>query len=402
MTTLEGRRVAVAASICLAAVTLVPLPAMAASSSSTPTCHGRPATLVGTDGPDDLVGTRGVDVIVARRGRDVIEGRGGDDVICGGSGQDRIVGGPGADVLRGNQDGDTLHGNGGDDVLIGGGGADTFPHANTLWGGPGDDVYVARSRFDILTWTSDLRPGRPVDVDLRAGTATGEGHDTIRSPNAGAGPRLGLPPGSTAFGTAADESFLGRDLVVHTGGGNDQVYGTGTIDAGAGNDRVEIENLSNVPLENPSVVKLGTGDDSVSIIDDALMPGTSVDGGPGTNVFRVYRSQDDGSFGLDLATGQLTMGSGSASVVGFTDADLTLPSPESVELDGTDGPNRLDLDLTSGAVTVRGRGGDDVISTGSGDDTVDGGWGDDTADTRAGTDTCVSVEAPTNCENVSP
>ena len=44
-----------------------------------PTCDGKPATIVGTAGPDVLHGTSGSDVVVALGGSDIVEGRGGDD-----------------------------------------------------------------------------------------------------------------------------------------------------------------------------------------------------------------------------------------------------------------------------------------------------------------------------------
>src|SRR4051794_29572196 len=62
---------------CLAASVVV-VPAVA----DTPSCNGRPATVVGTDGADEIVGTAGPDVIVGGAGDDTIYGLGGDDVIC--------------------------------------------------------------------------------------------------------------------------------------------------------------------------------------------------------------------------------------------------------------------------------------------------------------------------------
>ena len=82
-----------------------------------PTCHGLPATIVGTAGADHLWGTPGRDVIVGLGGGDVIHGRGGNDVICGNRGADLIFGGAGADELSGGDGNDTLEGGGGADDL---------------------------------------------------------------------------------------------------------------------------------------------------------------------------------------------------------------------------------------------------------------------------------------------
>jgi Tol biopolymer transport system component len=58
-------------------------------------CGGRPATIVGDDGPDKIKGTKRVDVIVANGGKDRVFGRGGRDRICGGKGRDKLIGGAG-------------------------------------------------------------------------------------------------------------------------------------------------------------------------------------------------------------------------------------------------------------------------------------------------------------------
>jgi Ca2+-binding RTX toxin-like protein len=95
---------------------------------ATPTCNGKPATIVGTDGGDDLVGTQGPDVIVGLGGNDInIKGLGGNDVICGGKGRDFLWGSWGKDTLLGQADGDALDGGNGNDRCEGGKGKDTNP-----------------------------------------------------------------------------------------------------------------------------------------------------------------------------------------------------------------------------------------------------------------------------------
>jgi hypothetical protein len=99
--------------------TTVPTTTSSSTTSTTApsglTCDGRPATIVGTSGPDRLVGTPGPDVIVAGDGDDLVVGMGGDDVICGG---------PGNDSLQGGDDNDRLFGEGGTDQCVGGPGTD--------------------------------------------------------------------------------------------------------------------------------------------------------------------------------------------------------------------------------------------------------------------------------------
>jgi Ca2+-binding RTX toxin-like protein len=62
--------------------------------SDVPTCLGRPATIVGTNGNERLRGTAGNDVIAGLAGDDFIDNqnKAGVDVICGGEGNDEILG----------------------------------------------------------------------------------------------------------------------------------------------------------------------------------------------------------------------------------------------------------------------------------------------------------------------
>jgi Ca2+-binding RTX toxin-like protein len=107
------------------------------------TCHGVPATIVGTKGADRLVGTTGRDVIVGLGGDDDIQGLGGNDLICGGAGNDDIRGGNGADRIDGDSGADTVLGEEGDDDLFGDNGNDRVSGGNgndRVRGGAGTDV----------------------------------------------------------------------------------------------------------------------------------------------------------------------------------------------------------------------------------------------------------------------
>jgi Ca2+-binding RTX toxin-like protein len=88
----------------LAIVTLVAsLLAVAApaAAQATPTCDGKAATIVGTNGNDQIQGTSGNDVIVGLGGRDRIFGGAGNDIICGGDRGDLLRGQRGRDRLFG-------------------------------------------------------------------------------------------------------------------------------------------------------------------------------------------------------------------------------------------------------------------------------------------------------------
>ncbi len=87
-------------------------------------CAGKPATKVGTSGPNKLRGTPRRDVIAGLGGNDVIRGLAGNDLLCGGKGKDRLLGGGGRDTLLGQAGRDTLRGGPGRDKLRGGPGRD--------------------------------------------------------------------------------------------------------------------------------------------------------------------------------------------------------------------------------------------------------------------------------------
>jgi Ca2+-binding RTX toxin-like protein len=97
-----------------------------ASTGSSGSCKGQPATIVGTAGNDAIVGTDHRDVIAALGGSDKVTGLAGDDVICGGAGKDKLKGGPGKDKLLGQGGNDILKGGGANDLCKGGKGKDAL------------------------------------------------------------------------------------------------------------------------------------------------------------------------------------------------------------------------------------------------------------------------------------
>ena len=164
---------------------------------------------VGTAGDDDITGTSDANVITGGAGDDKIHGNGGSDVLSGGDGVDTIdeAGLANNAVLNGDAGGDTLSG--------GGSGSDT------LNGGDGDDKLTSGAANDTMnggagTNTVDYsRPlSGPVDVNLRAGTGTGDGTDSLVSiQNV-----TGSPANDTIAGNAGDnvlDGGNGVDLVSY-------------------------------------------------------------------------------------------------------------------------------------------------------------------------------------------
>jgi Ca2+-binding RTX toxin-like protein len=147
-----------------------------------PTCFGRAATIVGTTGNDTLTGTATADVIVGLGGDDTIYGGGGRDRICGDGGDyfnfgsDHIYGQGGRDRLAGSAGNDFIFGAAGDDELLGG------SQDDQLDGGIGNDLLAGGSHDHADGYGDSAFYGHSataVSVDLSAGTATGEGTDTL-------------------------------------------------------------------------------------------------------------------------------------------------------------------------------------------------------------------------------
>lgn len=348
-------------------------------------------------------------MVVAGEGDDLLLGRGGDDVLCGGEGEDRLHGGAGDDVV-----------DGGEDSLVT---IDTDAYewyGDVLAGGPGDDALVSgptedHPSVDALTFA---RATRGVRLDLAAGTATGDGSDTV----SGAFSRV--------TGSDFDDVLRGSDRPedIAGGAGSDQVVGRG------GNDSLLAADFDNRLLRSSDVLLGGAGRDELqgSNGEDVLR------GGPGNDIFsagggadRSYGGGGNDEMGDVVVAGedQLVAGGPGARdnlselffkvggdfvrnvdgridlaregvevlvrdtritvpVTGFE--NVAAPSGRWVLL-GTDGPNDLVGDWRQPA-NLRGRGGDDDLVGSRNDDVLRGGPGRDTGLGYTGSDRYVSVE----------
>jgi len=178
-------------------------------------CDGATVTILGTPGDDVIEGTAGPDVIHGLGGDDVIKGRGGNDIICGGPGADRLVGNGGRDELRGGAGRDILKGKKGDDELWG------KKARDRLVGGHGDDMIRGGGGLDEASFAAlDIS----VQADLGAGTATGQGSDSL----AGIERLKGSSREDTLVGDSGDNRLIG-------GGGTDLLQGRGGDDLVRGN-----------------------------------------------------------------------------------------------------------------------------------------------------------------------
>ena len=132
--------------------------------STTTTCEGETATIVGTPGNDNnIVGTSGRDVIAALGGNDRVRALDGNDLVCGGEDNDIIHGGSGNDRLDGSAGNDELHGSLGSDELLGLTGNDQLfgetGDDDRLHGGLGNDQLDGGSGNDRLNGGSDTDNG---------------------------------------------------------------------------------------------------------------------------------------------------------------------------------------------------------------------------------------------------
>jgi Ca2+-binding RTX toxin-like protein len=269
----------------------------------------------------------------------------------------------GADVITGTPGDDVLTGNRGNDRLVGRGGSDTASYSDT---------------------------SLAVNVNLRTGTATGLGQDTL-------------------VGISQARGGFGNDVL--TGGGP----GACSLDGRDGNDR-----LTAGP--NPCILIGGAGNDTLtgSTGPDRILPDGStpqpgndrVDAGADNDYVQCDRGDDvlDAGPGKDevdcqfsgtalninLVTGVAT-GFGADTI---RNAEVLRTGSYADIIQGTD--NAEDIYPGDGANTVQSGGGDDLIVGGwnndwiyggAGNDTIAGNRGDDTLYGGSNTDTVTFVES---------
>src|SRR2546427_705051 len=197
------------------------------------TCNGLTATIVGTTGNDTLVGTAGNDVIAALAGDDTIDGVGGNDVICGGPGNDGITGGTGVDTVSYAESATAVTVNLGAGTATGEG-TDTLAGIENASGSNFTDTLTGDAGANVLRGL-----GGTDTLDGAAGDDTldgGPGKDTGSFASSGAGVNANLAAGS-ATGNGTDalvglENLIGSPF-ADTLTGN---AATNVIDGGNGND----------------------------------------------------------------------------------------------------------------------------------------------------------------------
>ena len=171
---------------------------------------------------ENLAGSAFADTFVGSADPNVLSSGAGDDHLIGMVDDDTLAGGPGDDRLNGHNGDDTVGGGPGDDDLLGRGGNDSFN------GGPDIDV------------VSFENSPAGVVVDLAAGTAAGEGTDSVAEvENAIGSDFIDILRGSEVrnvlSGGLRRDTFVGRD-------GNDRIFGQQGPDRLFGNAGADLLN----------------------------------------------------------------------------------------------------------------------------------------------------------------
>jgi Ca2+-binding RTX toxin-like protein len=375
--------------------------ASAAEEEDVARCHGRQATIVGTEGDDVLRGTPERDVIWGGGGDDEIFGSLGNDLLCGGPGADLVHGGRGNDIADGGAgSSDRVVGDLGDDQLAGGpGDHDEVAGSlgiDTINGGPGDFDLVhgdygydrmdgGPGKGDIASFATDVGAGKKgggVKVNLARHRAWGDGHDRLYRVE-------------DIEGSAFKDTLIGnhRDNVIDGGAGDDAIRGGGGSDellGGQGTDRCSGASGRNRSCGREAKLKAS----AYVELDRTLAPtpdgggGLEIIGGPGSDHFVVSFDEASSTFGVSAAKGIAT-GPGCERVSAvqvncpaegparWLTADLG-PGGDSLTVEGSlEGAQNVRIAGGYGDDTIRGGPEDDLIEAGYGADKLYGGDGSD-------------------------
>ncbi len=366
--------------------------------SEPPLCHGRRATIVGTDGNDVIHGTPGRDVIWAGPGDDVVYGELGNDLICGGPGNDVLHGGRGNDTVDGGPGTDVVLGELGDDKVLGGAGSGDEVGGglgiDIVNGGPGNDDLVhgdygydrmsgGAGSGDIASFATDV--GAPhgnagVWASLAAHKAFGDGHDKL----------FGF---EDIEGSAFDDTLIGdkADNKIIGGPGDDKIFGGGgrdELEGGQGSDGCKGGPIRRScghekPLDASAYVQVDPTPGGGG--------GVQVVGGPGDDKMTVSYDPSSGTVGVTAARG-IAVGEGCGHPKAGVLNRIACPIQGPVRWLMADMGSGNDSFRVEGSlidvetVRISGGPGNDVIHGGPEQDLIESGTGSDRIYGGAGAD----------------
>lgn len=398
----------------------------AGGSTATGAATAVPIAIEGGDGDDTLTGGAESDNSSTTSFGDNIQGGNGDDVLAGGLGDDTLQGDAGQDtadfsgsatavnanLTTGNATGQGLDTLTTIEDLVGSAQGDTLTGSatdNVITGAAGDDKIdcVGAATDEDTAGFSDSAAG--VTVDLTAGTATGDGTDTLKNCEDVQGSGFddtimgdsndnalfgGAGIDSISGGTATDDSDIidggaGSDWVdysartdpvtvdftksVNTAAGN--TAGACNDGPGGANDEFVNGDVAGGEADCINAVEnaaLGTGDDTFvgSAFNNTVQPGggqNSLAGGTGGDTL-------DYSVGYTAGV-TVNLAGGAASDDAIDSFENVIGTAFADSITGDDSSNTLKS--RKGNDNVRGGAGDDTVKAGAGNDLVRGGTGDD-------------------------
>lgn len=348
-----NRSTALTATTLLTAALLTAAPATAVGE----TCHGRPATIVGTGA--DVLGTPGDDVIVTGASKATHAGH-GNDLIC-------VTGSAGEEIY--------VDAGGGDDSVD----ASTSPAQSIITDlGHGLDRYVGSPYYDrvLANGTDD----HVEDTNMATLSIT----EPVTGP-------VGSYTGSDTGGyLVVWSASIGIDLAL------DHQIAVGGLPGAT------IADFYSAHIYAPDVRLRGNVEDNTLGANGCNV---RIDGDEGNDFINAQSYPGEGAPAFDCATSaRLSGGAGDDILQGSLEKDRLIGNAGRDRLRGDDGSDVLlggrgrdVLEGKDGSDVLRGNGGSDRMNGGRGHDTLSGNGGPDTANGEKGRDRCVA-EIERRCE----
>jgi Ca2+-binding RTX toxin-like protein len=317
-------------------------------------------TLTGSVNNDNITAGSGDDIIDAAQGSDIVNAGAGNDSIFGRGGNDVITGGAGVDNINGNDGNDTIQLANGDfgvgESIDGGNNTDeiiltnattvdfttgTLSNLETLTGSTGnDDVTIEINTLGQFI-TADLAGG--IDV-IRTQI------DGIYDATVSGVPTVSNTENGFLVGSANSDTLTANNTNLAN-----LIYGTGTIDMGAGSDTI------NIVEESALLNTLGLTDASINNLETISAATVNAN-------LTINMSAQSEDFTLIGGTRRNTIlgGSGDDSITGNTDDDTFTGGAGADVITGDAGDDEFNLangDFDVGEILNGGADNDIIILT---------------------------------------